>query len=348
MGIIKHSCVLNSRRRQKNLRKTLLSTLKMGDSDDDVDYKRRDKFRSERRGYDGGGGPPGGGRREYRDARPGPPGGYQRNYGGGGDRGSNRRRDNYSPPRRHNDMSPPNKRMRGNDWEDRYDRGGYDRYEYDRPAPRSYGNRGRGSTSTNNEDVDGVQPVMMSFKAFLATQDDSISDEEAIKKYAEYKLEFKRQQLNEFFVTHKDEEWFKLKYHPEDSVKRKDECKAALEKRIDVFSRFLDEARFKGITIDGDQSDVLVKLLDSVVIFLEGGTDFDLEILDQEQVDKTEEKKEESKESSDIVKEPKKEDEKTSTETGKKEESTSERKRHSTDSSNSSDDNDEEEVPPPG
>ena len=91
--------------------------------------------------------------------------------------------------------------------EDRYDRGGYDRYEYDRPAPRSYGNRGRGSTSTNNEDVDGVQPVMMSFKAFLATQDDSISDEEAIKKYAEYKLEFKRQQLNEFFVTHKDEEW---------------------------------------------------------------------------------------------------------------------------------------------
>lgn len=47
---------------------------------------------------------------------------------------------------------------------------------------------------------------MMSFKAFLTTQDDSISDEEAIKKYADYKLEFKRQQLNEFFVSHKDEE----------------------------------------------------------------------------------------------------------------------------------------------
>ena len=37
----------------------------------------------------------------------------------------------------------------------------------------------------------------------LIVQDDSISDEEGIKKYAEYKLEFKRQQLNEFFVTHK-------------------------------------------------------------------------------------------------------------------------------------------------
>ena len=56
----------------------------MGDSDDDGDYKRRDKFRSERRGYDGGGGRDGGSppRREYRDARPGPPGG-----GGGGRRG---------------------------------------------------------------------------------------------------------------------------------------------------------------------------------------------------------------------------------------------------------------------
>ena len=48
---------------------------------------------------------------------------------------------------------------------------------------------------------------MKSFKAFLAAHDDSISDEEAVKKYAEYKLEFRRQQLNEFFTSHKDEEW---------------------------------------------------------------------------------------------------------------------------------------------
>ena len=97
--------------------------------------------------------------------------------------------------------------MRGNDWDDRYDRG-YERGGYDRgyEHPRGYSNNRNRGTS-NNEDMDGVQPSLMSFKAFLGTQDDSISDEEAIKKYAEYKLEFKRQQLNEFFVTHKDEEW---------------------------------------------------------------------------------------------------------------------------------------------
>ena len=106
--------------------------------------------------------------------------------------------------------------------EDRYDRGGYnDRYDRfdDRGAPpaRNFGGGraerggggggGGGRGGNTNEDADGVQPVMMSFKSFLGTQDDSISDEDAVKKYAEYKLEFKRQQLNEFFVSHKDEEW---------------------------------------------------------------------------------------------------------------------------------------------
>lgn len=52
-----------------------------------------------------------------------------------------------------------------------------------------------------------TQPFMMTLKQFLATQDDSISDSDAITKYNEYKLDFKRQQLNEFFVVHKDEEW---------------------------------------------------------------------------------------------------------------------------------------------
>merc|ERR1711962_199734 len=91
------------------------------------------------------------------------------------------------------------------------------------------------------EDIEGFQPAMMSFKSFLQTQDDQISDEDAIKKYAEYKLEFKRQQLNEFFVTHKEEEWFKQKYHPDDSVNRKEELKSMLLKRVEVFQEFLEQ-----------------------------------------------------------------------------------------------------------
>lgn len=217
----------------------------MGDSDDDGDYKRRDKFRTERGdGYSDGVGAP---RREWRDdpGRGGmPPSGGSGTGAGWGGRGD--RRDGAGPPHRaypprreryeDRSMSPPPKRMR--EWEDRYDGRGSGRYDggyhdrYDRPHDMynagggGYG-RGRGggyfprggyngpmhhdrhsdSGRGGVETSDGTQPTMMSFKTFLGTQDDTISDEEAIKKYAEYKLEFKRQQLNEFFVSHKDEEW---------------------------------------------------------------------------------------------------------------------------------------------
>lgn len=52
------------------------------------------------------------------------------------------------------------------------------------------------------------QPPMIPFKQFLASQDDSISEEEAVKRYNQYKLDFKKTQLNEYFLKHKDEEWW--------------------------------------------------------------------------------------------------------------------------------------------
>lgn len=59
----------------------------------------------------------------------------------------------------------------------------------------------------NRETECPTQPAMLAFKAFLTQQDDNISDEEAIRKYNEYKLDFKKQQINEFFLAHKEEEW---------------------------------------------------------------------------------------------------------------------------------------------
>ena len=58
-----------------------------------------------------------------------------------------------------------------------------------------------------NEPENPTQPAMMTFKQFLSSQDDNITDEEAIKKFGDYKVDFRKQQINEFFVQHKDEEW---------------------------------------------------------------------------------------------------------------------------------------------
>lgn len=268
----------------------------MADSDDEYDRKRRDKFRGERTESYPREGRRGGDERRREDwmereswgSRNRPRTEYRDYRGGGGGR------ERYSPARAH-DISPPLKRVR-TEWDERRASGyshdgsgsaygnygsswGHDSYN----SQHAYGTGGNSQSSREMQNVD-TQPPMMSFKAFLQTQDDNITDDEAIKKYNEYKLEFKRQQLNEFFVTHKEEEWFKIKYHPEDSVKRKDEQMNALKNRVNVFLEFLDNGRLDKVSVDADQSEHLIRLLDAVVIRLEGGTEHDLLVLDEPKV----------------------------------------------------------------
>ncbi|XP_067139993.1 serrate RNA effector molecule homolog isoform X2 [Centruroides vittatus] len=263
----------------------------MADSDEEYDRRRRDKFRRERSDY-----------QERRDDR------SRRDEWTERDRGSRReyrdydprsRRDRYSPLR--HDVSPPMKRIR-RDWDDR---GGFPGYDINYPPgsgnmmggpphggwgsgmPQDMGmmhsQHGYGSHQGPQRDMEqGItQPPMMTFKQFLGSQDDAIDDQEAVKKYNEYKLEFKRQQINEFFLNHKEEEWFKSKYHPEECGKRRADQVAALKKRLDVFLELLDKDAIDAVSIDVEKSDQIVHLLDAVVIKLEGGTDNDLRVLDE-------------------------------------------------------------------
>lgn len=85
--------------------------------------------------------------------------------------------------------------------------GGYNHDHFGMHPAGPYGHQGGYAREQQSAGDMQTQPCMMTLKQFLATQDDSISDSEAIQKYNDYKLEFKRQQLNEFFVAHKDEEW---------------------------------------------------------------------------------------------------------------------------------------------
>lgn len=184
----------------------------MGDSDDEYDRKRRDKFRGERGGND-----------SYRSDK------RDKGRDDYSDRSSARARPpeyrEYNRPPRPREYSPdqsrpPMKRMRG-DWDDmrpRYEPygmyggggGGYPHHEPYGHGPPPFGGHQPppGVPRDSPQQSTGeTQPAMLTLKQFLATQDDSISDSDAIVKYNEYKVEFRRQQLNEFFVAHKDEEW---------------------------------------------------------------------------------------------------------------------------------------------
>ncbi|KAL0268500.1 UNVERIFIED_CONTAM: hypothetical protein PYX00_010419 [Menopon gallinae] len=223
----------------------------MADSDDEYDRKRRDKFRGERTES------------------------YSRESRRGSS--SDSRRDEWNERESPLSSGRQVSRTRG-DYREYRGGGGSTRERYS-PAPpvkRYKADVWEAASSVGIE----TQPAMMSFKSFLQSQDDTITDEEAMAKYNEYKMEFKRQQLNEFFVAHKDEEWFKIKYHPEESVKRKEEQLAALKNRVAIFNEFLDKGLIDTVRLDADQGEALIRLMDCVVVRLEGGDEADLKALD--------------------------------------------------------------------
>ncbi|KAH8277676.1 hypothetical protein KR018_003472 [Drosophila ironensis] len=283
----------------------------MADSDDEYDRKRRDKFRGERsdsyradrrddRRPLGGSGSS---RDEWADRNP-----FRGGASAGGGGGARHRPDysdyrgpgprtRYGSPCR--DL-PPAKRMRP-DWGDGDGRpnprfSGYDPYlmqawnDHYQSIHSAYSHAGGHLPPTREPMSGGVgggggdtltQPAMLTLKQFLDTQDENISDSEVMRKYTEYKTDFKRQQLNEFFVAHKDEEWFKNKYHPEDSLRRSAEQRGFLKRRTDVFVELLENGTIGGAKVESALGDALIRVLDTCVIKLEGGTDEDLKSLDE-------------------------------------------------------------------
>ncbi|MEQ2219043.1 hypothetical protein XENOCAPTIV_011777 [Xenoophorus captivus] len=122
--------------------------------------------------------------------------------------------------------------------------------------------------------------MLLDRQEFLLNMEDSVDETEAVKRYNQYKLDFRRQQLQDFFLQHKDHEWFRSKYHPDDITARKAESLAALKTRQVVFMFLLDNNWLDNVSLDMEHESALIKLLDAAVIKMEGGTDFDLQVLE--------------------------------------------------------------------
>ncbi|XP_065514012.1 LOW QUALITY PROTEIN: serrate RNA effector molecule homolog [Caloenas nicobarica] len=271
----------------------------MGDSDDEYDRRRRDKFRRERSDYE---------RSRERDERR-RDDWSDRDWERGRERRSRAdyreyergRRERFSPPR--HELSPPQKRLR-RDWEDH----GGDPYHSAYELPYSGGGSGPNYGppqpwghpdmhvlqhpllpiqarlgSIAEVELGPAPPVMKTFKEFLLSLDDAVDETEAVKRYNDYKLEFRRQQLQEFFLAHKDEEWFRSRYHPDEVGRRQQEAAAALRNRLRVFLYLWERGWFDNLLLDIDRAPAILKCLDAAVIKMEGGTDHDLRVLEQEE-----------------------------------------------------------------
>jgi len=121
----------------------------------------------------------------------------------------------------------------------------------------------------------------MSFKDFIIQQEDDIDETEAVRRYQEYKVEFKRTQINDFFVLHKSEEWFEEKYHPTKSVERKKFIRHCMRKRLRVFLDLWEAGYIDDLSLKISDTGAVLKFLDRVIIKLEGGSEEDFKMLDE-------------------------------------------------------------------
>lgn len=168
------------------------------------------------------------------------------------------RYDNKRPGGRRDDYQV--KRSRGDDADDSFD-----------PVSRS----GNGSDLPTESDSIYSGPLQ-TFKKFLTSQEDDISEEDAIKKYNEYKTEHRKHQLERFFRAHKDEEWFRLKYKPDDAKKLREAHLENVQKRLQVFNELKEQGQFNKFSLDFGDAEAIIRMLDSVVVKLENGTEDEL------------------------------------------------------------------------
>lgn len=105
--------------------------------------------------------------------------------------------------------------------------------------------------------------VSVCVQEFLLNMEDSVDETESVKRYNQYKLDFRRQQLQDFFLQHKDQEWFRSKYHPDDITARKAESLAALKTRLGVFLFLLDTNWLDNVSLDMEHAPPIIKLLDA-------------------------------------------------------------------------------------
>lgn len=73
----------------------------------------------------------------------------------------------------------------------------------------------------------------------------------------------------------------RLRYHPDYMNERKAALSAAAKHRLDVFMELLHKGFLENQSVQMDNSENLIKLMDAVVIKLEGGSDEDLKVLEE-------------------------------------------------------------------
>jgi len=109
--------------------------------------------------------------------------------------------------------------------------------------------------------------TLQTFKAFLQTQPDTITETEAHLMYKAYKEKFTKRKVKEFFDSHCEEEWFKEKYYPNISENLMLSSELNRKKRLDLFWDL--SATVENLRLDYSNQKEVIKFMEKVAHKLE-------------------------------------------------------------------------------
>lgn len=138
-----------------------------------------------------------------------------------------------------------------------YSRDGYD------PAPRYQDmnsnmmgmmfNGNWGPSSSRNMQDPSKLDTLVTFKYFsdyYHQKEKNMDDEELSRRYTIYKENFTHKQSQNFFEAHKNEEWFKDKYHPVESLVYREELIKRKQKMYGEFIEKLRQGEYDNVNFD--------------------------------------------------------------------------------------------------
>lgn len=113
---------------------------------------------------------------------------------------------------------------------------------------------------------------LLSFKEFILNQSNDINEQDALKKYGEYKTEFTKRQIDKFFKEHQEEEWFKNKYRPTEIKKFEEATKKSKTRRKELYNTLIERKLTDEFTLDYNHNDNLSTFLENFSLLLEGAS----------------------------------------------------------------------------
>lgn len=122
-----------------------------------------------------------------------------------------------------------------------------------------------------NEPGDMHLYQMMTFKEFVRSLEPGVDEVAASKRFKDFKTNLMQAKVDKFFDEHKHREWFRLKYHPQESLPSVHKQNVSFLKRYQIFNNLLNNGHFDKISYNVDHSEAILNLMNGVTVLLEDG-----------------------------------------------------------------------------